>query len=235
MSYSNNFEEVYLKSLQIYNHLPIRPKIEEGIYIKHLWAVFDTLLKSMKEAQPFSIMPFHLLFIMSIQYKIKRISEIMPEDYNKTLILSQNREKNKLKIIDSVFTVSLLNERSLGDIFQLINLENSTISKIKELVDYRNDTLAHPKGSVDHSYYEKIFEYIDTLDKISLGMKDLNNKKISLLNSYLTENEYEINKENLENSLYGTEICYQDFINSDYQKYIKTIEEFYYVEEPFED
>jgi hypothetical protein len=235
MNYSNNFEDVYLKSFQIYNHLPISPKIEEGTYIKHLWVVFDTLLKSMKEAQPFSIMPFHLLFIMSIQYKIKRISEIMPEDYNKTLILSQNREKNKLKIIDSVFTVSLLNERSLGDIFQLINLDNSTISKIKDLVDYRNDTLAHPKGSVDHSYYEKIFEYIDTLDKISLGMKDLNNKKISLLDDYLIENEYEINKENLENSLYGTEICYQDFINSDYQKYIKTIEEFYYVEEPFED
>lgn len=230
MSLKNlDFEDIWKKSLEINHHLPIAPRINEGLYSNHLWAVFSTLLKSIEQVQPFCIMPFHLLFIMSIQYKIKRIYELYPNDYKKSLIHLPDRNKKDLTEIDSVFRVALFNERSLGEIFKLIDLDTNVIKKIKELVDYRNEKLAHPKGSIDYSFYEKIDNYISTLDLISEKMIEENNKVIEdKIINYFRDQDYEINRENLENSLFGSELTYKDFENSDHSDLTKIIDEFYF-------
>ncbi len=53
---------------KILDYLPIRKNLQENDYINHLWQAFSTLDGADAVARPFAVMPFHLLFMMAIQY-----------------------------------------------------------------------------------------------------------------------------------------------------------------------
>ena len=58
---------------EIFSYLPIEAGID-NLYIQHLFGAFQTINEKEEPIRAFSILPFHLLFMFSIQYKVYRIS-----------------------------------------------------------------------------------------------------------------------------------------------------------------
>lgn len=167
---------MYEEALEIHKYLPIRRNSLEEEYITHLWQVFFTLDSSNESVQPFMIMPFHLLFMMALQYKVLRISKELNNDYSLAFTMKNCRNVETLSQPTSVFDFSLLQERTLPDLFRLIDLDNSLIIKIKKLVDYRNDKLAHANGGIAQEFSLKVEEYLECLRGVQKKFLTLNNQ-----------------------------------------------------------
>ena len=57
---------MYEDAQNIFEYLPIRRDTTENDYIDHLWQAFSALDSADATARPFAVMPFHLLFMMSL-------------------------------------------------------------------------------------------------------------------------------------------------------------------------
>lgn len=166
---------VCLDALKIFDFLPIRKNINESDYIAHLWDSFTALDTDTDEARSFSIMPFHLLFMLALQYKILRLYKVNSRDYNKAFTISNGRHHSKLSKPESVFDLALLKERSLPDLLKLLGSSENSISNIKkDLIDNRNDNLAHARGGKTEDPDKLIGKYINALEKIQLCTKKTN-------------------------------------------------------------
>jgi hypothetical protein len=109
----------------------------------------------------------------------------------------------------SVFDFSLLQERTLPDLFRLISLDESLIINIKKLVDYRNDKLAHANGGIAQEFNLKIEEYLECLREVQKKFLTLNN---------LVANEFKLEMssddapgEFIEIKLLDSYLCQADF------------------------
>lgn len=159
----------------IFNYLPIRRNTPENDYINHLWRVFSTLGEQKDTARPFAGMPFHLLFMLSVQYKMLQILPIYKQatDLFFTGVGGRNKEQ-LLSEKRSVFDMAFINERTIPDIFQLIEIDIEIIKKFKELVDERNNNLAHAKGGIEIDLESKIGSYLSILESIQKKCKQIN-------------------------------------------------------------
>ena len=176
---------MYEEAQKILEYLPIRRNTPENDYINHLWQAFSTLDEGELVARPFAVMPFHLLFMMAVQYKVLRISKAYKQSTN--LFFSGVGGRSKAQLLSerrSVFDIALINERTIPEIFQLIGLGSATIQKIKDLIDGRNDNFAHAKGGIERGFEKKIDEYINTAELIQKCCLESNQKVIS---SWLSE------------------------------------------------
>jgi hypothetical protein len=131
----------------------------------------------------FSIMPFHLLFMLVVQYKAYRLSAWNKKYYfkwinsKKYLIynneckqpLLENIPLNKELVWDanqsSVKTLSLIKERHIFSLFYLIGVSDDIIKKAKLLVENRNDRF-HANDEIDEKAEEKINDYLEVLEHI---------------------------------------------------------------------
>jgi len=185
---------MYEDAQEIFNYLPIRRDTSEDEYLKHLWSSFTLLEKaerlwekdangfavddaSLKMARPFSVMPYHLLFMMSVQYKMLQIA--LAHKTATDLFFTVVGGRNKAQLLSpkrSVFDMALINERTIPDIFQLVSLNPDVIKKCKDLVDHRNDTLAHAKGGIEQDVETKILEYGSVLDAVQKCCLPINQK-----------------------------------------------------------
>lgn len=174
-SRKNNYTDEAQKILE---YLPINNKDSaEAEYIQHLWDAFATLAGLGEEGAGFSIMPFHLLFMLSLQYRAMRIVKIFEREC--LLVFSTAGGRDKAKLLNparSVFDLGCLNERTLPELLQLLNIDGKTLKKIKSKVDYRNDALAHPKGGTVPDYEKKIQEYTDLLEEIQPALLRINDE-----------------------------------------------------------
>ncbi|MFA6017311.1 MAG: hypothetical protein WC744_04470 [Patescibacteria group bacterium] len=163
---------------KIFDYLPINKSSFEEDYINHLWSSFLSLLNSeSEEAKPFCIMPFHLLFMLSIQYKVLRIAKVKNHSYNLIYTIKSLRDDQKDLIVpNSPFVIALLRESEIIDIFKLIKLDQNILQSIKFLIRNRNDKLAHAKGGIDLDYQTKINKYLDLLQLIQNSTLSLNEK-----------------------------------------------------------
>ena len=165
------------QSAEIHDYLPINRNPIENDYIHRLWEAYITLDTLADAGRGFSIMPFHILFMLALQYKILRISKVFNKECDLVFCTAGGRSKDQLVNPDrSVFDLALLNERTLPELFQLIKLDETIIKKIKDLVDYRNDNLAHPKGGMEAEPEVRIAAYIEVLNSIQICMLTLNNE-----------------------------------------------------------
>ncbi len=166
---------MYEDAQEIFDYLPIRRNLPENDYIDHLWQSYTALENSGNDARFFSIMPFHLLFMLGLQYKVIRLAKCHKQAIDLFFSGVGGRNKNKLILNQrSVFDIALIGEKTLIDVFQLINLQQIDIKRIKELIDKRNDTLAHAKGSIDREPEKRIANYIDSLSVIQKQCYQLN-------------------------------------------------------------
>lgn len=178
---------MYENAQEIFSHLPIRKNQLESDYIDHLWSAFSVLDESDTSARAFSLMPFHLLFMMVVQYKVLRIAKI----HNKACELffcgvAGRSKKELLSDHLSVFDIALINERTIPEVFQLIDLEPEKINLIKKIIDDRNDRLAHAKGGIEQEPDEKITLYIEALQNIRSNFYFMNQQIAENLLSDLT-------------------------------------------------
>jgi hypothetical protein len=161
---------------EIFEYLPIRSNQVENDYITHLWSAIVALSNGEEAAQPFIMMPFHLLFMLALQYKILRIAKEENSYYKTAFTIHICRNADKVACPDSVFTLTNLKERSLIDLLKLINVEVDTVQNIKKLVDYRNNTLAHANGGIATNPDDIIEQYLNSLREIQRKLTPLNRK-----------------------------------------------------------
>ena len=149
---------------EIFDFLPINKSKPEADYMDYLWNAFLALYNTDNSVRPFIMMPFHLLFMLALQYKSIRIAKIFPEAADLFFAGVGGRNKDKLlNPLRSVFDLALINERTLPELFRLVGLDKQTIQRIKSSIDYRNNNLAHAKGGIELDPDKRIDQYIGAL------------------------------------------------------------------------
>ena len=160
---------------EIFDYLPInKTNTAESEYISHLWSAIDALSNGQDLAQHFVLMPFHLLFMLSLQYKILRVAKEKNKNYLTAFTINVCRDVAKVANPESVFVLTNLKESSMIDLFKLIHLDSQSISEIKSLVRYRNDKLAHANGGIAVDSEDRINQYLDVLKKVQMKFVQLN-------------------------------------------------------------
>ena len=165
---------MYENAQEIFGYLPIRRNTPENDYISHLWQAFMALDAGDELAKRFAVMPFHLLFMLAVQYKVLRISRERKTEYEMAFTLNHGRNHEILLSPKSVFDLALLNERSLPDLLKLVGLNIGGIDQIKKLVDNRNINLAHAQGGSETDPEGRIEEYLAAIDTLQSCMRPLN-------------------------------------------------------------
>lgn len=164
---------------EIFNYLPINRNLNEDVYIEYLWDSFLTLVDHGGIGSSFAVMPFHLLFMLSLQYKVMRIYKEYPIRYKLAFTIPQARNNNEVSSPKSVFELAFLNERALINLLSIVNVNKEDIQKLKYLIDDRNDKLAHAKGIVILEIENIVREYIEILSKIQSYNLIMNNRVAS--------------------------------------------------------
>lgn len=149
---------------EIFDFLPISTSEAESRYVDHLRDAFIALDSADNSGQAFSIMPFHLLFMLALQSMALRVAKLFPQATDLFFAGVGGRDKAQLlKPERSVFAFALINERTLPDIFRLVDMPEHEIGRIKSLIDDRNNNLAHAKGGMETDPEGKIEQYLAAL------------------------------------------------------------------------
>lgn len=170
---------MYEDAQEIFDYLPVEAG-SESRYIKQLWDVFILLSEGSGDVPYFSIVPFHLLFMLAVQYRAYRLSAWNPQFFlgqinsnqcktygneNKQQLL-KNIPLNKNLVWDtmqsSVKTLSLIREKDLFNLFDIVGIDKDIKESACALVDSRNDRL-HANGEIDEEAENKISEYLKIL------------------------------------------------------------------------
>lgn len=171
---------------EILNYLPIRRDVLENDYITHLWDAFVELDSGLETARSFLVMPFHLLFILAIQYKVLRIYKEQKDEY--IIALFTNNPRNEEKDVltpGSPLTIAFFNESLIIDLLKIAGLGVAEVKFIKKaVIRYRNDKVAHAKGYIERDLDNKIIEYFQCLELVQKAFFVLNNK---ILEGWLAE------------------------------------------------
>lgn len=170
---------MYEDAQEIFDYLPVEAG-SESRYIKQLWDAFILLSEGKDDVPYFSIVPFHLLFMLAVQYKVYRISAWDKDFYLKKISeanrgmykidskpqLIKNIPLNKDLVWDtsqsSVKTLSLINEKQIFNLFEIIGIDEDIKIKARDLVESRNERL-HANGEIDEEVENKISEYLKIL------------------------------------------------------------------------
>ena len=169
---------------EIFKYLPIQSG-DETLYIRHLYGSFETLYDAGDPVKPFAILPFHLLFILAVQYKVYRISAWDNDAYQEALkdcriygddsqLLKENapipNKNGSMPSRSSVRNLSLIQESHLSNFFEL---KPPVIAKMSKLI-YTRGTYAHANGNIEKNIDERIDEYLGVLKEIQSYMKAVN-------------------------------------------------------------
>jgi len=167
---------MYEDAQEIYSYLPIRQNPDENKYIDHLWQAFSILDGSEPSARPFVMMPFHLLFMMAIQYKVLRIYKEQKEKYELALTTKNPRDEEKdILAPESPLAIAFLGESEIVDFLKIAGLSADDARNIKKsIVRYRNDKIAHAKGYIEQNIETKITEYFGWLETLQTAYRQMN-------------------------------------------------------------
>jgi hypothetical protein len=221
---------MYEPAYTITQFFPLKLGLLEQEYIDHLTQVFYLLDCCIDEeggvsltdgsgsARPFSVMAYHLLFMLALQYKILRIYKEMPDRYKWAFVI-----ESETRIIGSprsVFDLGLVAESKIANLFRLIDLPEDVIGLIKQLVKNRNDNLAHAKGGIEADLGVRVTQYLNVLNKVQDCMLGLND---SLAESW--KRDLPQAKENradfVSQQLLDSALCLADFEKGELKKYSK--------------
>ncbi len=181
---------MYENAYEILNYLPIDADTEKLYINSHLFATFQIVNEEEEPVRAFSILPFHLLFMFAVQYKVYRISAYKTEEYLKILESCNLRDKGNKEVLEknppivtnsninisstcSVRNLSLIPEKQIFDFLKIIDVDQETIKKAKKLVEIRG-TYAHANGQFEKNIEDRIEEYLEILKTIQLHMAEIN-------------------------------------------------------------
>uniref|UniRef100_B3EKI2 Uncharacterized protein n=1 Tax=Chlorobium phaeobacteroides (strain BS1) TaxID=331678 RepID=B3EKI2_CHLPB len=184
---------MYEDAQEIFGYLPIRRDTSENDYINHLWQSFLLLEKadrrgdkdengfavedkSLFMGRSFAVMPFHLLFMLAIQYKVLRIYKEQKEKYELALTTKNPRNGEKdILAPESPLAIAFLGESEIVDFLKIAGLSADDARSIKKsIVRYRNDKIAHAKGYIEQDIETKITEYFGWLETLQTVYRQMN-------------------------------------------------------------
>ncbi len=167
---------MYEDAQEIFEYLPIRRNTAENDYIDHLWQAFSALGQTDTTARPFAVMPFHLLFMLALQYKVLRISKEQKEKYDLAMTTKNPRDEEKdILAPESPLAIAFLGESEVVDFLKIAGLSADDARSIKKsIVRYRNDKIAHAKGYIEQNIETKLTEYFGWLEKLQTAYKSMN-------------------------------------------------------------
>jgi hypothetical protein len=201
---------MYENAQEIFDYLPINRSKPEADYIDHLWNAFLALDDKENSSRPFIMMPFHLLFMLALQYKSIRIAKIFPEAAD--LFFAGVGGRNKDKLLSprrSVFDLALINERTLPELFRLVGFAEENTKKTKSLIDDRNNNLAHAKGGIEPDSDKRIDQYLDALRTLQPCLVPHNDR---IADQWLSEKSDEDDlSEYMDARLLDSQLCPADF------------------------
>jgi hypothetical protein len=202
---------MYDEASQILEYLPIRRSPIDDEYINYLWNSFGVLVNEETEnVSSFSLLPFHLLFMLAVHYKVLRYAETFPNEYRNAFTFVRLREgQEKVLRPNSVFDMSVLGEREVFNVFQLIGLSEDSVRKCKKIIDTRNANLMHANGKIVHEVEETIQNYCECLSNIQTCFTDMNERIAEEWRGELDESEDV--KEFVDVRLYSARLCVNDF------------------------
>ena len=197
--------------LNIFDYLPIRSDDESREYIEHLWQAFLSLESATSSAQPFSMMPFHLLFMMAVQCKVLRVFNEMPERYSLAFTLRREVNENLLEP-EVPGTIALLGEADIVHLLRMADLPKSDAKGIvTSTVKYRNETIAHARAQIERNPGNKIKDYLRRLKIVQKSSQYMNR---SLANNWLNEIQKDDDIDNfLETRFQSSFLCPFDLID----------------------
>ena len=200
-------EEILYK---ISKFLPFRCGSSEANYIKYLSNSFDKLSNKVDDSDisdGFAIIPFHLLFMMALNYRVLRISKDQSEKYHLALTFKKEiKENEKIFNPSSPFDFSVFGESEVLNFFKLVGCKEDELGKIKSLIRVRNN-LAHANGNIEINPEKRCEEYLGSLEIIQKLFSKSNQQ---LAHKFLKEIESD---ENIEQFF---EIRYKDNIINEY-------------------
>jgi len=167
---------MYEDAQEIFEYLPIRRNTTENDYIDHLWQSFSTLSQTDTTARPFAVMPFHLLFMLALQYKVLRIYKEQKEKYDLAMTTKNPRDGEKdILAPESPLAIAFLGESEVVDFLKIAGLSADDARSIKKsIIRYRNDKIAHAKGYIEQDVETKLTEYFGWLEKLQIAYQSMN-------------------------------------------------------------
>jgi len=179
---------MYEDAQEIFDCLPIEAG-SENLYIQHLSGAFQAVNEKDEPTKAFSILPFHLLFMLAAQYWVYRISAWKNVEYLKILQNCRTYRKEDRKILisnapipdatgvissnSSVRNLSKIKEAHLFHFFRILGLNEEIIKQAEVIVNIRG-TYAHANGNIEESIEERIDEYLSILREIQKCMAVVN-------------------------------------------------------------
>lgn len=213
---------MYEEAREIFNYLPIRSSTL-SVYIDHLWGAFEGLIEKEEPVRAFSILPFHLLFMFAIQYRVYRISAHYIPEYLKTLKKCRLKAEDKRTLevnppipdltgivsgSCSVRNLSFLHEKDLFNFLKIINVDEDIIAKAEELVEIRG-SYAHANGNIEENIERRIEEYLAVLREIHPKFIELNKATMREWTQEITDED--VFDEFIERKLIESFFCPKDF------------------------
>ena len=173
---------MYKSNWDLSDYLPLRNNDRDSRYIDHLKQVFSVLesvnaaTKEEDLARPFSIMPFHLLFMMAVQSKVLRIYKELPEKYMLAFTIKKPQNgKEDVLTPNSPKEIALLAESEIISFLKIAGLPDSEAKGIvASIIRYRNNSVAHAKCEIESNLESKVNEYFCKLDIIQKAYKKMN-------------------------------------------------------------
>lgn len=202
---------MYDEAQEIFDHLPIRQNEPEARYTRHLWSSFEHLTSSdVTDVQAFAIAPFHLLFMLSLQYKGIRLYQRRNVEYVVHKVVTELRSgRRQARTPKSVFDLALMSESPLAEMFSIVGAPSGVIDGIKKLVRERNDGFAHAKGAIEGNLEGKIEEYLGVLRSISPMFVEINEE---IGREWLDELDADEDRDSFVEARLASEyLCHSDF------------------------
>jgi hypothetical protein len=152
-------------------YLPISNYIDEDhdAYLQGLIKDVNNALKN--NLYYLAFFPIHLTFMTFINYTAWKLNKFMPNRFKDAIIgLTPSRDdeaKIFLEFETDPYVFYIINERTLMQLFKLLNMTKEEIKPLKGLVDSRND-YAHANGErkilLEEHLYNIVESYIPQMD-----------------------------------------------------------------------
>lgn len=181
-----NKDDILEIKRDLFDYLPIEAG-NENLYIQHLWGAFEAIIEKDEPVRAFAVFPFHLLFMLAVQYKVYRLSAFNKAEYLKKLVDCDIHKINKkvlednppieisgiISSLSSVRNLSLIKEKKLFDFFDIVEVDKKLIEEAKNLVEVRG-TYAHANGNIEKDIGSRIKQYLKILESIQSKFKKIN-------------------------------------------------------------
>lgn len=146
---------------KILDYIPYTAKTQEEIdYFKFLWKSFCSNYDS--ESYQFAFLSYHMLFMCAVYTLLTKVRIFDRDSFVKGMTLCNSEDRKKIIESDSIFVFSLLNERTIFQLFSLIGCSSEEIKKCKCLIDDRND-IAHANGNIFFNSKKTMAERIEKM------------------------------------------------------------------------